>query len=79
MILANRHRIYQDAKLKHPERWTGKTRNWQPDTKIILKKFKRLRTEETVEKKAALLFEFGTVLSQFSHGFRRVIEAHSQP
>jgi len=53
MILANRHRTYQDAKLKHPERWTVKTRNWQPDTKIILKKFKRLKMEKTVEKKAA--------------------------
>lgn len=52
-ILANRNRIYQQAQSRHPERWTGKTRNWQPDTEIILKKFKRLKTEETVEKRAA--------------------------
>ena len=30
-ILAQRHELYQDARDKHPERWSGKTRNWQPD------------------------------------------------
>ncbi len=53
LILANRHRIYQQARLSNPERWTKKTRNWKPVTEVVLKKFKRLKTEETVEKKAA--------------------------
>ena len=25
-----RHRVYQLARAAHPERWSGKTRNWQP-------------------------------------------------
>lgn len=53
VILANRHRIYQQAQSKHPERWTGKTRNWEPDTQVILKKFKRLKSEDNIEKQAA--------------------------
>lgn len=53
MILANRHQIYQDAKSRHPERWTGKTRNWKPASEVVLKKFKRLKTENGIEKKAA--------------------------
>lgn len=27
-IRATRHEVYQKAKLKHPERWSGNTRNW---------------------------------------------------
>lgn len=27
-ILEQRKRLYEDAKKKHPERWSGKTRNW---------------------------------------------------
>lgn len=27
-ILAQRHKVYTEAKAKHPERWTGKTRDW---------------------------------------------------
>jgi hypothetical protein len=42
-ILANRHQIYQEARLKHPERWSEKTRNWETDAEVVLKKFKRLR------------------------------------
>ncbi|MDD9305280.1 MAG: DDE-type integrase/transposase/recombinase, partial [Desulfobacter sp.] len=52
-ILKNRHRIYQEAQLRHPERWSGETRNWNPVTEIVLKKFKRLKAEDKVEKKAA--------------------------
>ena len=27
-ILAKRQRVYEQAKMQHPERWSGKTRNW---------------------------------------------------
>ena len=27
-ILAKRHTVYEEAKLKHPNRWSNKTRNW---------------------------------------------------
>ena len=53
MILDNRHRIYQDAQSRHPERWTGETRNWKPAKQVILKKFRRLNSEDKVEKRAA--------------------------
>ncbi|MCF8057243.1 MAG: IS3 family transposase [Desulfocapsa sp.] len=53
IILANRHQVYQEARLKHPERWSGKTRKWEPDTEVVLKKFKRLKAEDTVYKDAA--------------------------
>ena len=52
-ILANRHHIYQQAQSKHPERWKGETRNWNPDTQVILKKFKQLKSGDNVEKQAA--------------------------
>ncbi|SNX67530.1 hypothetical protein SAMN05878503_101166 [Cereibacter ovatus] len=29
-LLAERDRVYQQARAAHPERWSGKTRNWQP-------------------------------------------------
>jgi transposase InsO family protein len=29
-ILAKRKRVYEKARRCHPERWTGKTRNWEP-------------------------------------------------
>lgn len=35
-ILANRTVIYERAKKKHPERWSGKTRNWQPAKLVYL-------------------------------------------
>jgi putative transposase len=29
-LLANRHHLYQAARDRHPARWSGPTRNWQP-------------------------------------------------
>ena len=29
-LLASRHAVYQAARDKHPARWSGETRNWQP-------------------------------------------------
>lgn len=29
IILAQRHIVYKQAKAKHPERWSGETRNWE--------------------------------------------------
>jgi len=52
-ILENRHQIYQKARLKHPERWTGKTRNWTPDEEVVLKKFKRMDSVANGAKEAA--------------------------
>lgn len=35
-IRANRHQVYQAAKAKHPERWSGQTRNWSLPEKVTL-------------------------------------------
>lgn len=35
-ILANRQTVYEQAKARHPERWSGSTRNWQPVTAVWL-------------------------------------------
>jgi len=52
-ILAKRRDVYLKAKLKHPERWSGQIRNWNPDTKVILKKFKRSKKPPEDSKQAA--------------------------
>ena len=35
-ILARRHAVYERARQKHPERWSGATRNWTPVTTVRL-------------------------------------------
>ncbi len=35
-ILEKRHQVYQEAKEKHPERWSGETRNWTPVGNVTL-------------------------------------------
>ena len=35
-ILLNRHKVYQTAKEKNPQRWSGKTRNWNPIEEVLL-------------------------------------------
>ncbi len=52
-ILSSRHLVYQKAKSKNPERWSGKTRNWQLAKKVILKKFKKVEKSTSMQKRAA--------------------------
>ena len=35
-ILANRKNVYENAKRKTPERWSGETRNWNPVDTVVL-------------------------------------------
>ena len=35
-LLAARHAVYQAAKQKHPNRWSGATRNWTPAAEVLL-------------------------------------------
>ena len=35
-ILSARHALYETAKAKRPERWSGATRNWQPIESVML-------------------------------------------
>jgi len=36
VILAQRKQVYQQAKAKHPERWSGEIRNWDEITEVYL-------------------------------------------
>ena len=35
-ILAHRHQVYQEAKQRHRNRWSGPTRNWEPIKEVSL-------------------------------------------
>jgi hypothetical protein len=35
-ILKRRKQLYQAARAKHPQRWSGSIRNWQPDNIVYL-------------------------------------------
>lgn len=35
-ILQARHRLYQQARERHPQRWSGRTRNWQRQETVTL-------------------------------------------
>ena len=35
-ILSERKRVYEAARQRHPERWSGDTRNWQPVGTVVL-------------------------------------------
>lgn len=45
-LLAHRDALYQAAKAQHPERWSGTTRNWEPDTTVFLNPGKPTTTEQ---------------------------------
>jgi len=50
-ILAKRKRVYEQAKLEKPERWSGEIRNWKPVAEVYLNPEKQ--EPGLVEKKAA--------------------------
>ncbi len=50
-ILAKRKRVYEQAKLEKPERWSGEIRNWKPVAEVYLNPEKK--EPGLVEKKAA--------------------------
>jgi len=35
-ILAQRQGVYEQARARHPERWSGALRNWQPISEVWL-------------------------------------------
>jgi hypothetical protein len=43
------HELYEQARKKSPERWSGQTRNWKPVGTVLLNPDR----EQHVEKKAA--------------------------
>ncbi|MDU9033944.1 IS3 family transposase, partial [Pseudomonas corrugata] len=48
-ILAQRHELYEQARKKSPERWSGRTRNWEPIGTVLLNPDR----EQQAEKRAA--------------------------
>lgn len=50
-ILANRQAVYSAAKSKHPERWSGEIRNWDPISEVHLNPEKPITSK--VENQAA--------------------------
>ena len=57
-LLSKRVEVYEAAKARHPERWSGTTRNWQPITVVYLNPDQhvgqnRNRKEQPVELKQA--------------------------
>jgi putative transposase len=52
-ILAARKGVYEAAKQKKPERWTGETRNWSPISEVWLNPENTAAANEAVRKEAA--------------------------
>jgi putative transposase len=48
-LLRKRVEVYETAKARHPERWSGVTRNWEPVTVVHLNPEKNIM--EAVNKK----------------------------
>ena len=53
LILANRQHVYKQAQLRHPNRWSRKTRNWKPVLLVQLNPIKKKAPKEHSFKKAA--------------------------
>lgn len=52
-ILEQRHALYEAAKVEHPERWSGPTRNWEPEETVYLNPGKPIKKEVDLKQKAA--------------------------
>jgi transposase InsO family protein len=52
-ILANRREVYEKVRLRHPNRWSGHTRNWNPVLLVQLNPSKEKAVQGHLFKKAA--------------------------
>jgi hypothetical protein len=48
-LLAQRDVLYQAAKAKNPERWSGPTRTWEPPASVLLNPGKPPRRQDAHE------------------------------
>lgn len=48
-ILQRRHDVYENARRRHPERWTGQTRDWTPAKAVSLTGYRPKRHDSTNE------------------------------
>ena len=51
-ILAQRKRVYEAVRKRHPERWSGETRNWLPVETVALNPRNQTTAREEVKKAA---------------------------
>jgi putative transposase len=51
-ILSKRHAVYEQAKLRHPERWSSKTRNWALPQSVTLNPDKKHKLADLQMKEA---------------------------
>ena len=54
-LLARRHEVYQQARAKHPQRWSGRTRNWRPAPAVTLPTYRptKMTRRRNAQAKAA--------------------------
>ncbi len=52
-ILEQRHALYEATKAQHPERWSGPTRNWEPEDTVYLNPAKPTKKEVDLKQKSA--------------------------
>jgi len=52
-ILGKRHVLYEAARARNPERWSGSTRNWEPEKIVFLNPGKPMKKEGDLKQKAA--------------------------
>ena len=52
-ILEQRHALYEVVKARHPERWSGPSRNWEPEKTVYLNPGKPVKKEDDLKQKAA--------------------------
>jgi transposase InsO family protein len=52
-ILEKRHALYQAARAANPARWSGSTRNWEPETVVYLNPGKPMKQEGNLKQNAA--------------------------
>lgn len=53
VILEQRHALYEAAKTRHPERWSGSSRDWEPEKTVYLNPGKPMKKEGNLKQKSA--------------------------
>ena len=62
-LLARRATVYEAARQRHPERWSGKTRNWNPVAEVWLNPPKEHQPDKKQDLKVACSIDATTLLT----------------
>jgi hypothetical protein len=71
-ILAKRKAVYEQARQRHPERWSGKTRAWDAPMEVVLNPAKEAMSEEQRSHATAWTYEAATTLTSTVDRLTRV-------